>query len=1084
MSQDLELTEHSLGSVVVLVCQFEEDWAVMENLPRDYHGVHAAFSRMVESLGGQVTFCPGGDMLAVFGRGGRDPHHAGKAFSVAVVFALGVGSLGLQRTPQVSTVVHTTDFQMLGQWDEDPVWLGGGIRWVLNVASQVEATQTLVTQSALEGVESNPPEGVTVRREGEAWQFSSIPTESGGEAEVVCTPWPDSEITWGETLYGVRVATATTWEFPTTESEAPVLARLGRFRLVEQLGRGGMGAVWRAIDPYGIQSAIKVMRPEYLESQRARQRFEREARVMARLEHRHLCRIYGCGERDGQLYLNMELVTGASLDDVLYYRAGAVRELTELIRQVKEAKGTGGPGMRLPGARRLDLPVVLRLMEEVCGAVEFAHENGVLHRDLKPANILLRESGEAVVSDFGLAKMGVEEEVSLSMTGEVFGTLDFMPPEQAESARDIDQRGDVYALGAILYLMLTGQAQFKASGNFMRDVQRLCEHEVTSPRRHRRDLDPDLEAITLKALAHDPAERYLTVGAMREDLERFSRGETTTARPISYFGALWKVCRRHRVPAVTTVAVLVGIFAIGAAALYLVDQERQQSREALLEADRQRRMATSATIAANQAEEAMRKALQDAEEARQRMEASLREAQVASRRAQEAEDQVKEAESGLVASREELEQLRTEAEKLRQQAEAAVVRAEREAVEDDPVPFAEEEEETWPPVWRHALLEAAAGIGLWGWEDTSRFRELLGDLRPMREAEYPREIEGTMANRGTWRVLRKVSPEFEDQLKELLQAGHLRLAHAPEDLGTALQLGLIYLASRQSENAAVCFAYVKVHADKMGNEAYARTAGAYLDLLQKAPYPFTDWEQRDLERLWESSPLVRDTTLARGLEVIRRTITEQVQASRGTPLTFWPHLFETPVMAEQHLWLLKLWPSERDARIWIEFEQEPFGGAGPRGYRRLSLHGRAVKGLEPFARYLTVCEALDVGGSGITEIPRELLPALVELEVSGTGIRNLETKGLRSLKANYTPLEQADLRDLQRVELEGIASRVLTPRNLPRGGVLRFSPEETPDPDAVVKALRNREMISISTPDDPYDLPAEVFFTQWEKGMD
>jgi serine/threonine protein kinase len=174
----------------------------------------------------------------------------------------------------------------------------------------------------------------------------------------------------------------------------------------------------------------------------------------------------------------------------------------------------------------------LSILIQVCAAIHHAHSHGVLHRDLKPGNIMIRANGEPVVTDFGLGKIrDAVEDHSLSFDEQVIGTIEYMAPEQAKASREVDERADVWSLGAILYQMLTGQRPFISSGSLFNDLQRLSAHEPAPLRNLAPHLDADLETIAQKALRNDPCARYRNAAALGEDLARFQRGETILARP-------------------------------------------------------------------------------------------------------------------------------------------------------------------------------------------------------------------------------------------------------------------------------------------------------------------------------------------------------------------------------------------------------------------------------------------------------------------------------------------------------------------------------------------------------------------------
>ncbi len=345
---------------------------------------------------------------------------------------------------------------------------------------------------------------------------------------------------------------------------------LGKYRLIEVIGTGGMGSVWRGVDRFGNALAIKILHPSQTVTASQLKRFWREAEIMARLPHRNICRVYEMNEFDGIQYLAMEFVDGLPLSDLLYVDPSAESaEATEreidlhaLIHSLRsrrfvpeEAASEAEPPPRPKKTRILPIEQTLSLVVKVCDAIQFAHEHGVLHRDLKPGNILLREDGEPLVADFGLAKLKSNEEShSLSLTGHVVGTLENMAPEQAESSKDVDERADVYSIGTILYQMLAGRRHFEATGSIVKDAQTLKTHEPVRPRFFNPQIHPDLEIITLKALRNVPDERYRSVAALRADIDHYRRGEVISAKPVSPLDLLKKLVLRNKVVSTVSAA--------------------------------------------------------------------------------------------------------------------------------------------------------------------------------------------------------------------------------------------------------------------------------------------------------------------------------------------------------------------------------------------------------------------------------------------------------------------------------------------------------------------------------------------------
>lgn len=412
---------------------------------------------------------------------------------------------------------------------------------------------------------------------------------------------------------------------------------LGKYKLLAVIGTGGMGKVWKGVDRFGNMVAIKVLHTTETTTDAQLKRFRREAEVMSRLPHRNICRVFEMNEFEGVQYLVMEFVDGLTLSDLLYEHtreeAGgtttkAMPDLKSLIHALRQERSSRGGAAepddenappRARETRVLPVEQTLNIFLKICDAVQFAHEHGVLHRDLKPGNILLREDGEPLVADFGLAKISTGDSgQSLSVSGHVVGTLENMSPEQAESSKEVDERADVYALGTILYQMLTGRRHFEATGNIVADAQALQSHEPRRPRTINPKLDSDLEIILLKALRNSPVERYRSVAALEADLQRYRRGEVISARPVSAVELLRKLVLRNRaVTAVIAVSLLVFI-AGSVAAFWQITDRAKVAEAALKEAEKQReiarqneRFAEEQKLQAEQKEQAVKQAMED-----------------------------------------------------------------------------------------------------------------------------------------------------------------------------------------------------------------------------------------------------------------------------------------------------------------------------------------------------------------------------------------------------------------------------------------------------------------------------------------
>ncbi len=335
--------------------------------------------------------------------------------------------------------------------------------------------------------------------------------------------------------------------------------RLGEFRLLERLGGGGMGVVYRALqEPLGREVALKLIRPELLYFPRARERFRRETLAVASLQHSGIVPIYTVGEAGGVPYFAMELLAGATLAEVLAALQGRSPEsltgadLQQAVAASSLARHGEVPSEAPDLFRGSWVEASLRCLLQVARALEHAHARGVLHRDVKPSNILLTPDGRARLIDFGLASSAVE--ARLSQTSSAIGSLPYMSPEQVRGEATLDARSDVYSLGASLYELLTLQLPFL--GDSPLETSALILDGRADPIRARnRAVSRDAETVCLKALDRDPARRYASVTELARDLESLLALRPVVARPL---GVALRVRRwAQRNPARAT-AVLLG----------------------------------------------------------------------------------------------------------------------------------------------------------------------------------------------------------------------------------------------------------------------------------------------------------------------------------------------------------------------------------------------------------------------------------------------------------------------------------------------------------------------------------------------
>lgn len=340
-------------------------------------------------------------------------------------------------------------------------------------------------------------------------------------------------------------------DLPPADLNQPVGLEVGRcigeYEVIEEIARGGMGVVFKARQKNLDRIvALKMIRAGWLAHSAELARFRAEARAVASLQHPNIVAVHEVGEHEGRPFFSMEFVTGRTLDQI-------VRD------------------QPLPPQR------AARYVQQIAEAIQHAHERGVLHRDLKPSNVLIDAEDRPRVTDFGLVKR-LDGDPSLTLTGQVLGSPNFMPPEQASSGHGpIGPASDVYSLGALLYHALTGRPPF-VGDTITATLRLVVESEPASPRVLLPTVPQDLETICLKCLQKEPARRYAAAQELADDLGRFLRHEPIAARPAAGWEKAWHWGRRK--PALSTALLLLLVVAIGSPiAAMRINQARRQADE-------------------------------------------------------------------------------------------------------------------------------------------------------------------------------------------------------------------------------------------------------------------------------------------------------------------------------------------------------------------------------------------------------------------------------------------------------------------------------------------------------------------------
>lgn len=505
---------------------------------------------------------------------------------------------------------------------QDYTVLGAAVNLAARLCGAAKGAQVILTEATMFNVMENLPEGWGSERikspsveknsklQGKVEAIHPLPEELQGQSVLIGPKGKDGKIKklyQFDYEYSIKVKgvsdplpVISVVDFITKKSQADQTLSdttiedqaervFGKFRLIELIGRGGMGEVWKARDPFGNIFAVKTLLSGDAATEQQIKRFKREAKIMAKLNHRGLCKIIEIGEVDKTTYIAMEYIEGATLSEILEQRRKTASNskstkddslsIQSIVQEIKQNRNEGKDKPQKSRLFPLPEDVAVNLIIDCCHAIEYAHEHGILHRDLKPSNIIIREDGSPVIMDFGLAKLSsskddVDVSMSLSVSGEIVGSIEYMSPEQAKANKKIDERTDVYSLGSILYVCLSGKKYFESTGNLLNDIGLLDQYEGKRLNEASKSPLGDLDIIVFKSLRPIPDERYENVNKFGLDLQRYLLGEVIDAKDVTFYEVSKKFLARNKLMATTiaTAILLIGILS----GYYIIDNNKKR----------------------------------------------------------------------------------------------------------------------------------------------------------------------------------------------------------------------------------------------------------------------------------------------------------------------------------------------------------------------------------------------------------------------------------------------------------------------------------------------------------------------------